>query len=207
LPAFLLSSNYAVTSKHYLLAAITWVIVPMSIALLLFTSQLKDDAKWIADKTWVKKMEDEGCHGMVESNEYLNHRHFLHSSIIAAAFGSICGQLTEWKLFSNNGVLKGSQWTWHETTFLNTVIRVVFTLLFLVFVVVVPSFMNIAGSMASKSDAVFFQTYILFNVLPSFAAGFFIFACSRVVFKQFSQMPEGDHDYETREEFLARRGI
>ena len=60
-------------------------------------------------------MTDEGCTGLFEGAEYLHHRHFLHTGIIAAAFGAIVGQLAEWQLFTNRGALRGSQWTWHET--------------------------------------------------------------------------------------------
>ena len=61
-------------------------------------------------------MTEEGCVGVFEGVEYLHHRHFLHTGIIAAAFGAIVGQLAEMQLFVNNGILKACQWTWHETS-------------------------------------------------------------------------------------------
>lgn len=74
-----------------MITTLTWLIIPIGLALALFFEKKKDDDIWVKDKTWVVKMTEEGCTGVFEGVEYLNHRHFLHTGIIAAAFGSIVG--------------------------------------------------------------------------------------------------------------------
>lgn len=83
----------AVKAKHYFLSAM-WLIAPVSFGLALLLNRLAVDKKWVQDVEWMQRMKD--CVDMVQSAEYLNHRHFLHTGITAAAFGSVAGQLVEW---------------------------------------------------------------------------------------------------------------
>jgi hypothetical protein len=123
----------------YALAVLIWLVAPISLALMLFLERKREDAKWLKDGVWVSKMEQEGCNGAFEGAEYLHHRHFLHTSIIAAAFGSIIGQLFEWQLFINRGLLKSSQWTWHETSFLPAIARIIATFGFIFVIALLPA--------------------------------------------------------------------
>jgi hypothetical protein len=83
--------RFTVRLTEYFIATLTWLIIPISLALALFFDKRREDDTWVKDKTWIAKMTEEGCTGVFEGVEYLHHRHFLHTSIIAAAFGSIVG--------------------------------------------------------------------------------------------------------------------
>lgn len=151
-------------------------------------------------------MTEQGCHDMQATDEYLNHHHFLSASCIALSFGSIVGQLAEWSVFANNHGLKTSQWTWHDTELTKTVMRSFLTSLFIIFVFLVPRLMNMLQKLGATSDSAFWMDYLLFHILPFFTVGFMLFAFARVSLACLSKEPEGDHEFETREEFLMRKG-
>ena len=113
-------------------AKLIWLVLPIGFGVWLLLMRLPNDRQWTQDKVWVQRMKDEGCDNLFGDAEYLSHRHFLHTGIIAAAFGAIIGQFAEWQLFSNSGRLTISQWTWHETSAVTIGARsvITFTLLF-----------------------------------------------------------------------------
>jgi hypothetical protein len=79
---------YAVKARQYV-SAFLLLVVPLSVGGVVLLSRLAVDSEWLKDTAWMQRMKD--CVGMVESAEYLNHRHFLHTGIAAAAFGSLVG--------------------------------------------------------------------------------------------------------------------
>jgi hypothetical protein len=151
--------KYEVTARHYILALTVWLVAPACMALAIFTSRLDDDEKWMQQTTWVNKMETEGCRELMVSVEYLNHRHFLHSSVIAFSCGSIIGQLAEWQFFSNK--LKTSQWTWHETGFVLTIIRILLTFVFISCFFLAPTILSITDIDGGQSDVGFAFKYLV----------------------------------------------
>ena len=61
----------------------------------------------------------------------------------------------------------------------------------------------------SESDLGFTKGYMVYHVLPYFVATFTLFAFGRLVFSILGLENDTDHDreFETREEYLTRKGI
>jgi len=88
--------SYAIRLMDYAFVKLLWLVIPIGFGIFVLQMRLSDDYQWATDKVWVQRMKDEGCEDLFGNAEYLSHRHFLHTGIIAASFGAIVGQLCEW---------------------------------------------------------------------------------------------------------------
>ena len=214
LPNFLYSnengSKFLVSCREHGIALIFCFILPINFAILMLLYRENDDADFLGDKVWHQNMVNSGCEEPFDPTKYLHHRHFLHSGVIGAVYGTILGQLFEYKVIVNTNVLNVSPWTWHESDPVRALIRVALTFGALLSFGALSYFVEAHDIFDMQhSDVEFAEGYLVGYLLPSFIVSFILFAFGRLFFNRLhlDNANATGLEFESRVEVLRRKGL
>ena len=131
--------------------------------------------------------------------------------MIALACGAFLGQLFEYRVFVNTGVMNTSAWLWYRTSPVKIVARLVLTTVFLSLSLIPMLFATSMEQMVAD-DSIFGKALvhsIFYIIIPYFTASFMAFGLLRYAFHRMKLDNEESHrlEFQTREQFLKSVGL
>ena len=118
--------------------------------------------------------------------------------MIALACGAFLGQLFEYRVFVNTGVMNTSAWLWYRTSPVKIVARLVLTTVFLSLSLIPMLFATSMEQMVAD-DSIFGKALvhsIFYIIIPYFTASFMAFGLLRYAFHRMKLDNEESHRLE-----------